>query len=242
MRLAARERRGGAVERQVAEAERHQHLAARRDLGDEPLGDRPLALREHEAGRDLAHARERQPHQVGHRLAGHAHRQALGPQPRAATRAARLLGEVGAQVLERLAAAFGLLVAAGPGRGRAGSSPACAGTGTTPGKPWSSPNSSTSRACGRQLGDRRLEREAVALGHLEERLAQQPRPVPVPRPDGAVEDALRLVGDHARGVDHPALAEPVAGRAGAVRAVEGEGARGRARGSARRSARRRAPG
>ena len=47
----------------------------------------------------------------------------------------------------------------------------------------------------------------------------------VPRADGPLEECLRLVGHHALGLDRPALAEAVAGRAGALRAVERERAR-----------------
>ncbi len=89
--LAAGEGRGRAVERQIAEPQREQHVEPREDLADHPLADVALALAEGEPGERLAGARERQAHDVRDREAGETHGQALGAQPRAAAGAARLL-------------------------------------------------------------------------------------------------------------------------------------------------------
>ena len=51
----------------------------------------------------------------------------------------------------------------------------------------------------------------------------------VPRPQGAVLNAPRLVGDHPRGIHHPSPAQAVAGGTGPLGAVEGERARGELR-------------
>ena len=65
----------------------------------------------------------------------------------------------------------------------------------------------------------------MALGHVEERFPQQPRAVAVPRPDGAVETLFVSSGITLAGVHRPALAQAVAGGAGALGAVERERAR-----------------
>ena len=225
MRLAARERGGGAVERQVAEPERDQHLAPRLDLGDQPLGDRTLAL-----------AGTRGPRPSRATRASGSRTMSATDSP--ATRTARLSGRsrVPRQARQGSSARYGR-------RSSNASPPASAsssvGTGSRPQQAGDALSQVRHHAREavlvaeqqhlarglRQLGDRHLEREVVALGHLDERLAQQARPVAVPGLDRPVENALRLVGDDARGVHHPALAQPVAGRAGAVGAVERERAR-----------------
>ena len=168
--------------------------------------------------------RERQPYDVGHREAGQAHGQALGPQPGAAAGAARLFDRYGRRSSN---ASPPSLPSSSSGRRVQPQQlldPA-AQVGHDPGKARVVAEQHHLARAGRQRRDGLLEREAVALGDLDERLAQQPWAVAVPGADRPVEEALRLVRDHARGVDRPALAEAVAGRTGAVRAVEGERAR-----------------
>ena len=185
MRLAAGERRGGAVERQIAEAQGQQYLQAREDLAHDALAHGPLALAELQPAERLSGARQRQPHDVGDREARQPHRQALRPQPRAAAGAADLLAQIGAQVLEGLAAVRALFLA---GRGvepQQGLQAAAQVRHDTREAGLVPEQQDLSRLRG-QLRDRHLEREAVALGDLDERLAHEAWAVTMPRPDRPV--------------------------------------------------------
>ena len=97
--------------------------------------------------------------------------------------------------------------------------------GEHPGEASPSPCRRACRARRGSCANGDLEREAEALGQLFQRLAHQARPVPLPGMDRSVDERFVLVGDDPPDVHVPARAQPFAQRAGAVGAVEGEGAR-----------------
>ena len=95
----------------------------------------------------------------------------------------------------------------------------------TPAKPCASPSSSAWRALRGSSRTGASRAKPWRRGHLLERLAHQARAVALPGMDRPVQQRAALVGDDLGGVHVPAHAQPLAGRAGAVGAVEGEGAR-----------------
>ena len=90
LRLAARERRGGAVQGEVADAdvlEEHEPLA---DLAQDAGADRPLGVGEHEAVDELDRRRDRHARELGDVDAADRHGEARGLQAVAVARGARL--------------------------------------------------------------------------------------------------------------------------------------------------------
>src|SRR6185503_15738319 len=92
--LAARERHGAAVERQVAEADVAEELQPAADLAQHLLGDARLAARPLELHRERERFGDRHRRRLGDRLAADAHRQRLDPQAPSAAGLARLFAHV----------------------------------------------------------------------------------------------------------------------------------------------------
>ena len=169
----------------------------------------------------LASRREREPDEIGEGAATDAHRQALGPQPRAAAGLAGLLGEVGPQVVEGLAAVVALLVRRGGVEVEEALDPTLE-IGHDPGEIFVvAVEQDLFRPVG-QVADRGLQGEVVARGHPLQGVAEEAGAVPVPGPYGALEDAPAVVGDDSLRVHGPAAAETVTARAGPLGAVERE--------------------
>jgi len=223
--LAAAERGGGPIQRQVADAHRVQEAQAGKDLGQQPLRHRLLARLEGQRPELRHRLRHRQPHEVGDGPIAQSHGQALRAQARAAALRARRLRQVRSQVVEGLAA---LRRGRDLVRGR--------GVETEEGLRAASQVGQHARearvalqqyllGAPRELRERRLQREAQPLRQLLQRFAHQARTVALPGMDGSIQERPVLVRHHPAHVDVPARAQAVAGGAGAVGAVERERAR-----------------
>ncbi len=227
LRLAARERRRRALQRQVADPDRDQERQPLLDLAHDEVGDRPLGLGQLDVPDPLERRLGREARVVGDREAADRHREALRPQPGAIARGAGLQRH---QALDLLAGLLGvgLLVAAlEPG-----------------GDPLEARGVAAAAAEAVLVGDR----VALAPGALEQDLLIGLRQVlpgharvdvvgradrleqgPVVAGGGAHPARERALGDRQRRVrdaelriDDALVAEPMAALAGAVGRVEGE--------------------
>ena len=227
LRLAARERRRGALHREVADADVVQEAQPLLDLAQDQPRDRPVGVRQLER-RDprqrplRAHRRELvdpQPRDL--------HRPRLRPQPRALALRARPHRHVLLDLLPR-PVGVGLLVApleVGDDplevrHVRALAPHAIAVRDVDPVAVGALQEQVPLLL--RQVLPRRLEVDLVALGDRLRDLVVVRRRAARPRQDRALADRQRRVGHHQLGVDLHLRAEPRAARARAVRRVEGE--------------------
>src|SRR5213078_4384567 len=97
--LPARERRGAAIEREVAEADAREEAQALADFLEDLSLDRLLARREREAGERLPGRGDREARVVVDVLALELDREGLGTQPRPLAGQARVVGEVHFELL-----------------------------------------------------------------------------------------------------------------------------------------------
>ena len=230
LRFAAAERRGRAVELQVADADVLEKGQALADLLQDPLADQPLGLGQLEPVDELdrplhRHARERV--DVG---AADGDREHLGLQPRTVTDRARPEAHV---LLDPLAllARVGLLVAALEARDDALEGEHVRALAAHPVAvldvdlvALGAEQEQVLVLVG-ELLPRELEVDLVTVGdRLDDRLVEA-RVAERPGHERALADRERRVGHEQIGVDLLLRAEPGAARAGAVRRVEAEDAR-----------------
>ncbi len=222
--LARGERGRRPVQAQVAHAHRFEEAQPAQDLLQQPVGDRPLALRELQGLEGGAGLADGKLHVVRQRAAADAHRQALPAQAGPAALRADRLAQVGPQVLERFApfTLVGDFLALSRAHPQEPLEPP-AQIGKRAREPVAVAGKEDVARLLRQLPDRNLEREVVALGDVLERLPQEAGAVALPGVDGAFQHRTALVGYHLARVHLPAVAETLAAGAGAVGAVEGEG-------------------
>ncbi len=229
MGFTAGEGRGRPIEGQISHPHGVEEAQARQDLGEQPLRDRLLALLEDQRGEGPDRFRHRKADEFRDRALAQAHGQALRPQAGPAAFGTRRLHQVRSNVLEGVRAVRGRghLVGGGRLQPQEGLGPA-AQVGEHARKRAVTLEQGLTGAAG-QLGERDFEREPETLGQLLQRFAHEAGSVPLPGMDGAVHEGLVLVGDDAAHVHVPARAQTLAPRAGAVGAVEGEGARAQLR-------------
>ncbi len=227
LRLAARERPGGPVEGEVVETDVEQEVQPLLDLLEHPLADLLLARGEVERAQEVGGLVDREGTDLGDAATadGHGHRHRL--EPAAAARGARDLAH---EALEPLPAGVGLGLAV-PALDVAGDALELGVVGALAAVAVAGDDVHLGRVALEQ-GALRLGGEVLPGGvQVEaELVAQRPhQPEEVvgdvglaPRLDRALPQRRLRVGDDQLGVDlHPG-AEPVAGRAGAERGVEGE--------------------
>jgi hypothetical protein len=232
--LAARERRRGAVERQVVEADVEEEAEARVDLAEHTLGDRRLALGQRELLEEGARVADRERGDVGDALARHLHRERLGAHAAALTGIAGHVAEVLRVLLAHLLRGR-LLVAA---HERGDHAVELDGPAAVVLRALLAPLHTHLAALeavqdlvlllGRELLPRHVEVDASGLGHrLDD--AEGPALAALdargPRLDRAAADRERGVGHDQIGIDLEHGAETVALGAHAERAVEREALR-----------------
>ena len=230
LRLAAGQRGGRAVEREVVQADVDEEPEPGVHLLQHPLGDEHVAVAELEVAQDVGGVADRERGHLGDRAPADGHRQDLGLEPGAlAGRAGHLAHE--ALVLLARVVALGLGVAPLDPRHDA---LVVGVVGAVPAVPVAVADVHLLAGAvqhrllrpRRQLLPRRVEVEALGVGHA----LQQPQEVLAglagrPRRDRALGEGLLRVGDDELGVDLLAGAQAGADRAGAERRVEREGPR-----------------
>ena len=205
----------GAVEGQVPDAHPLQEGEPLQHRGQDAVRHRPLALGEGDRLQRRHRLRDGQPRVVGDGAAAEAHGQALRPQARAVAVPALRFRQVRAQALE------GVAVAAFRLRQRERLLRAAHQVGQDP-REVLVPVQERALAAAGQRRHGLVEGEAVTRGQVLERLAHRARAVGLPRMDRPVAERALRIGDDLVRVHLPAPAQTLAGRAGAVGAVEGE--------------------
>src|SRR5262245_45312220 len=206
---AARERAGGAVERQVVEPDVHQETQALADLLEDASGNRGLALGQRQVVEEPARVLDGLAHHVGDGPPRDLHAERLGPQARAPAGRARPLGH---ELLDLRARVLGRALAV-PALERLDDALEAAVT-------LAVQDDVADRLL--QLGPRSLQGEAVAPGQHLERLAEVRRLAPGPRRQRALLERARRVRHEPLRIDLVARADAAALRARAVGVVERE--------------------
>ena len=229
LRLAARERRRRALQRQVADADVVEEAQPLVDLAHDQPRDRPLGLGQLERLDPLERRRAPTARVNSWMLSPPTVTARLSGRSRAPSQAGHGCTAMYSSIRSRVLVRVGLLVAAleavrrsprsGPCRSAGGRS----GCGRRPcGARRRCRRGSSSRSLVGQVLPRRVEVDPVLLGDRLEQPLVVARRRARPRQERALADRERRVGDDQLGVDHPLEAEPVAALAGAVRRVEGE--------------------
>ncbi len=229
--FAARQRAGAARQGQVVEAHVHQEAQAVVDLLQDALGDLHLLVAQTVLQPDepVARVLDRQQGGLADRGAGDLHRQGLGLQAQAVAGIARRLGLVAAELLAH-PGAVGLAPAAlevGQHAFEGLVDLVLAGVVVVAELDLLGARSVQDHQPRgvRQLVPGHVHREAVVPRQGLQGLGVERRGALGPRADGALVQALVLVGDDEVGVERQLVAEAVAHRAGAERVVEREQAR-----------------